>query len=63
MNDWEASAAETIWLVLRVSADGKETGVLNQAFRDEEDARWFTKGLIDTNVRSSTFSLLTVELR
>jgi hypothetical protein len=59
----DTDTLERIWLVLRVSENSKETGVLNQAFRNEEEARWFVKGLIDINDRSNTFSLLTVELK
>lgn len=54
----------TIWIIMWSYHDGSESGVIDRAFTNEEEARWFANTLVEQAYGSGkAFNLISVEVK
>ena len=59
-----SGSEKTVWLIMWRYHDGSDSGVIDRAFTDEEEARWVANTLVEQAYGSSkTFSLVSVEVK
>jgi hypothetical protein len=52
----------TVWLIMWRYGDGSDSGIIDRAFTDQEEARWVANTLIN-QTGSNNYSLLSVEVK
>lgn len=54
----------TVWIIMWRYHDGSDSGMIDRAFTNEEEARWFANTLVDQAVGSfKAFNLISVEVK